>query len=203
MQTFIPIATTDYLEIAKVLDNKRLFKQALEGWQILMVLEKLDPEGNFREPKGWVNHPAVKMWRGHSPALYRYISAMLHEARSRGINSLNLYTKIGVTIQAMVTRDALALVRQKMYSTGVTQNFDECRSEIVDKYVTEMHNNFPIWQQHPEYYEVVASTHRRALLCKNYEHYSQFGWPEDTGVAPTEYEYLWPVQKEKTNATTN
>jgi hypothetical protein len=39
--------------------------------------------------------------------------------------------------------------------------------------------------------EAVASTHRVALLSKNYEWYSQFGWPEDTGTRPESYEYLW------------
>ena len=64
MQTFVPLTST-VDDIAKVLDNKRLNKQALEGWQILMTLLELDPQGNHRVPKGWYNHPAVKMWRGH------------------------------------------------------------------------------------------------------------------------------------------
>lgn len=87
MQTFIPIATTDFSEIAKTLDNKRLNKQALEGWQILMTLTELDPEGNDRIPKGWANHPAVKMWRGYEKALLDYIIAMCDEWRSRGFHT--------------------------------------------------------------------------------------------------------------------
>ena len=87
MQTFLPLATTDFGEIAKTLDNKRLHKQALEGWQILMVLLSLDPEGNHREPKGWVNHPAVKMWRGHESALLTYINSMVMEWEMRGFKS--------------------------------------------------------------------------------------------------------------------
>lgn len=87
MQTFIPIATTNFSEIAKTLDNKRLNKQALEGWQILMTLTELDPLGNDRIPKGWANHPAVKMWRGYETALLHYIIAMCDEWRSRGYNT--------------------------------------------------------------------------------------------------------------------
>jgi hypothetical protein len=87
MQTFIPIATTNFSEIAKTLDNKRLNKQALEGWQILMTLTELDPEGNDRIPKGWANHPAVKMWRGYETALLHYIIAMCDEWRSRGFHT--------------------------------------------------------------------------------------------------------------------
>jgi hypothetical protein len=206
MQTFVPIASTDYSDIAKVLDNKRLLKQALEGWQILMVLEKLNPEGQFREPKGWVNHPAVKMWRGHTPALYRYVNDMLHEASNRGIDCENLRQKVVATMQAVISRETSALIRQHTLDTGIIpkeQEYGMFKDKVVTKLVNEMQDNKPIWQKHQEYYEVVASTHRRALLCKNYEHYSQFGWPEDTGVAPTEYEYLWPVQKEKVNATAN
>jgi hypothetical protein len=40
-------------------------------------------------------------------------------------------------------------------------------------------------------YDAIASSHRKALLCKDYEWYSKFGWDEDKGVAPTSYEYIW------------
>jgi hypothetical protein len=52
-----------------------------------MTLLELDPQGNHRVPKGWYNHPAVKMWRGHEYALYRYIQAMVSEWKSRGYKS--------------------------------------------------------------------------------------------------------------------
>jgi hypothetical protein len=82
MQTFVPL-TSSNADIARVLDNKRLNKQALEGWQILMTLLELDPAGEHREPKGWRNHPAVKMWRGHELALYDYVVAMVTEWKRR------------------------------------------------------------------------------------------------------------------------
>jgi hypothetical protein len=41
-------------------------------------------------------------------------------------------------------------------------------------------------------FEQVASTHRVALLYKDYQWYSQFGWKEDEGVRPAYYQYLWP-----------
>ncbi len=75
MQTFVPLfGSTD---TAQVLDRARLNKQALEGWQILMNLVQLDPQGNHRVSKGWSNHPAVKMWRGHEGALVSYILKMV------------------------------------------------------------------------------------------------------------------------------
>jgi hypothetical protein len=162
MQTFVPL-TKSFEDIAKVLDNKRLNKQALEGWQILMVLLELDPQGNHRVPKGWVNHPAVKMWRGHEYALYRYIQAMVSEWKSRGYKST-----IGDKSKATIMRAAeLGLI--------------------------DGHSDNPNWLSDFKYFETVASSHRLALLNKDYEWYSQFGWAEDRGVRPETYEYVWPV----------
>lgn len=88
IQTFLPYADShDFREVARVLDNQRLNKQALEGWQIMMTLFELDPQGNHRTPKGWVNHPAVKMWRGAELGLLEYISEMVLEWTSRGYKS--------------------------------------------------------------------------------------------------------------------
>lgn len=163
MQTFIPIATTDYSEIAKTLDNRRLNKQALEGWQILMTLLELDPQGNHRIPKGWANHPAVKMWRGHESALYMYVLEMVEEWTARGFKS---------TIGEKATRTMQV---------------------AWENVLTPVEPTVPEWMSDTKQLEVVASTHRQALLVKEYEWYSQFDWPEDTGVAPKEYTYVWPT----------
>ena len=164
MQTFIPIATTDFREIAKTLDNRRLNKQALEGWQILMTLTELDPAGNHRVPKGWVNHPAVKMWRGYETALLHYIIAMCDEWRSRGYHTT-------IDDKARTT-----------FATAVLNG------KISTKLV------YP-----PCIVEEVATTHRTALLAKEYEWYSQFEWTEDTGTAPLTYEYLWVIEDKANN----
>lgn len=161
MQTFVPIATDNFIEIAKTLDSKRLHKQALEGWQILMVLTELDPQGNPRIPKGWVNHPAVKMWRGHEGALLSYIQAMVVEWKQRGYKS-TIDSKAEATYQSA----------SKYKSLMVTP---------------------PQWMVDQQQLDTIASTHRQALLVKDYEWYSQFGWPEDPGYAPKEYEYIWPI----------
>ena len=162
MQTFVPL-TTSFEDIAKVLDNKRLNKQALEGWQILMTLLELDPHGNHRTPKGWVNHPAVKMWRGHEYALYRYIEAMVVEWKRRGYKST-----IGDKAHATILRATqLGLING--------------------------HSDNPAWLSNFEDFKVIASSHRTALLSKEYEWYSQFGWAEDPGYRPDTYDYVWPV----------
>lgn len=162
MQTFVPLTSTA-TDIAKVLDNKRLNKQALEGWQILMTLLELDPQGNHRTPKGWYNHPAVKMWRGHEMALFMYIYAMVEEWKNRGYKS-TIATKAWNTVQVAMER----------------------------KLITE-DISAPAWLENKELFEQIASSHRTALLNKDYEWYSQFGWAEDTGVRPDTYEYIWPV----------
>ncbi len=163
MQTFVP-ETTSFSDIAKVLDRQRLNKQALEGWQILMTLLELDPQGNHRTPKGWVNHPAVKMWRGHEMALYLYIEEMVAEWRRRGYKST-----IGDKAKATIMR-AIEL-------------------EIIDQSSTN-----PTWLSDFSQFKDIASSHRTALLNKNYEWYSQFEWPEDSGCRPETYEYIWPVE---------
>jgi hypothetical protein len=79
MQTFLPYK--DFAKSAQALDNKRLNKQILEGYQILKVLGNPDPRA------GWRNHPAVKMWRGHEMGLWSYIMHMIEEADKRGIKT--------------------------------------------------------------------------------------------------------------------
>ena len=162
MQTFVPL-TDSFGDVAKVLDRQRLNKQALEGWQILMTLLELDPQGNHRTPKGWVNHPAVKMWRGHEMALYLYITDMVDEWKRRGYKST-----IGDKAKATILRGVeLGRVSTPTYS--------------------------PSWVANLEQFKIIAASHRVALLSKDYDWYSQFDWPEDTGSRPETYDYVWPV----------
>lgn len=79
MQTFVPYA--DFTESASVLDNKRLNKQLLEGRQIYSILSSKRTTG------GWVNHPAVKMWRNFDNALFSYLYAIKEECVVREIST--------------------------------------------------------------------------------------------------------------------
>lgn len=74
MQTFLPYR--DFARSAAVLDSPRLGKQRVETLQILRALEL----GDY----GWVNHPAVRMWRGFTPAVVAYGLATIGEWRRRG-----------------------------------------------------------------------------------------------------------------------
>ena len=69
MQTFLPEVT--FTASAKALDNKRLGKQRVEVLQLLRALSG--------ESKGWVNHPACKMWHGFEMALAVYGLAICDE----------------------------------------------------------------------------------------------------------------------------
>jgi hypothetical protein len=163
MQTFL-VDTGSFEVTARQLDNKRLHKQTLEAWQTLLTLTCLDPEGNDRQQKGWVNHPVTRMWRGSEALLVSYISATYFEWRSRGYKSTLL---------------------PKTFAT-----FD--RALELGRVSSEL--TLPSWMQDGDYFSRLVSTHRRALLVKNYEWYSQFDYLEDPGSSPGSYEYLWPHQ---------
>ena len=76
MQTFLPYA--DFEKTAKCLDYKRLGKQRVEAWQIYQIVSGKRTKG------GWINHPAVTMWRGFSNLLAYYYNDILDEWVKRG-----------------------------------------------------------------------------------------------------------------------
>lgn len=87
MQTFLPHA--DFTESARVLDQKRLGKQRVETLQIVQALtgvrrDVVTDELLEFEPRGWRNHPAAVMWRGHVDWLVRYQFATCDVWAARG-----------------------------------------------------------------------------------------------------------------------
>lgn len=74
MQTFMPYPA--YEETARCLDRQRLGKQRVEARQILQTLAGAS--------SAWVNHPAVRMWRGHELSLCAYGLAVCGEWVRRG-----------------------------------------------------------------------------------------------------------------------
>lgn len=79
MQTFVPFADID--KSAESLDNKRLNKQLLEGRQVYSILSSQRTTG------GWVNHPAVRMWRNYDMGLFSYLESVKDECVNRGIST--------------------------------------------------------------------------------------------------------------------
>lgn len=62
MNTFLPYDNIE--QSADCIDKKRAFKQTLETSQILSALAG--------KSKGWVNHPATRMWKGYEASLICY-----------------------------------------------------------------------------------------------------------------------------------
>jgi len=74
MQTFLP--DSNFETSAKILDYRRLGKQRVETLQLLQCL--------LGDKKGWSNHPAAKMWQGHTNALVLYGVSICQEWIRRG-----------------------------------------------------------------------------------------------------------------------
>ena len=152
MQTFITQASWNQLpeeiftDTAHVLDDKRLNKQALEAWQILMTNLRINPDGSLRVNKGWMNHPATLMWTGCDLALLKYINAMVAEWLRRGHQS------------------TIAVKARETYASALAQNL--VATEVV----------YPDWLTDKAKLEQVVATHRQALSVKNWDYYKEFGW---------------------------
>ena len=92
MQTFLPYE--DFTLSAQCLDYRRLGKQRVEALQIFNALEGI-PTKSGRQYTGWLNHPAVTMWRGYEEALLLYRNKMIEEWILRGYN--NTMEMVGVS----------------------------------------------------------------------------------------------------------
>ena len=79
MQTFVtasePTPVLSAIATANHLDRARLGKQRVECKQIWTALDT---------GKGWIHHPATKMWKGHSDTLALYAYLMCLEFANRG-----------------------------------------------------------------------------------------------------------------------
>lgn len=137
MQTFLPYP--DFAQSAACLDYRRLGKQRVEAWQIYNALTRRD--------YGWQNHPATRMWRGHTWSLLVYGGTMCKTWIARGYND-----------------NLLPRFQEAATNTNIT--------------------NAPAWLGN----EAFHSSHRAALLYKDYDHYSHFGWAESAIL-----DYIWPV----------
>jgi hypothetical protein len=134
MQTFMPSKT--FNTSAEMLDNKRLNKQILEGYQILNVLSNDDPHA------GWRNHPAVKMWKNSEHFLYSYILAMVAEANKRGIKTdKNLAN--------------LTALRNRMKDFWGTNSPEWYHDELLMRKITTTHRA-NLYVKDPEYYNAFA-----------------------------------------------
>ncbi len=138
MQTFLPFS--NFSECARVIDNKRLWKQILEANQLYQIIKN--------KRAGYRNHPATLMWKDYAPVLKYYRNVFVNEWLKRrlteppGIEPLD-------------------------YGTF-------CNDKVCEN---------PFWFNDERLY----SSHRAALLHKNFNYYSKFGWKEKP-----ELKYYWP-----------
>ena len=83
MQSFLPYE--DFKKTAECLDFRRLGKQRVEAFQIHNIVS------GKRLTGGWLNHPAVLMWKYHADALANYCNTMIAEWIYRGYNNTMQY----------------------------------------------------------------------------------------------------------------
>lgn len=91
MITFLPYS--DFELCAKCLDDRRLGKQRLETFDILVNnnLEKITPEIiHYRLPIKRQTGPAFEMWSNYSPALVAYGIAICKEWIDRGFKDTTI-----------------------------------------------------------------------------------------------------------------
>ena len=70
MNTFIP--HKNFADSVHTLDNKRLFKQAIEAKQILSILTTGKTNDGRDYPLSMKHHPIVFAWTGYLEALKHY-----------------------------------------------------------------------------------------------------------------------------------
>jgi hypothetical protein len=70
------VVSDDLEACARALDYRRLGKQRVEAYQLWRAL--------MGYTKGWVNHPATLMWKGHTCFLAKYCNTMIDEWVARG-----------------------------------------------------------------------------------------------------------------------
>jgi len=78
MQTFLPYP--DLEKSLMCLDTKRLGKQRVESMQILNILTD-------NKKSTWINHPAVRMWKGYENALKLYLNLSIQIWIKNGRNN--------------------------------------------------------------------------------------------------------------------
>ena len=183
------------------LDEKRLFKQLLESYQILNTL--------VNNKKSWSNHPAVKQWHGHEKHLFSYIYSCQHECIKRNIapeskifgNALSLFSKIMDSINQPPPiwwgrEDIINSHKSRLLCKG---EIDSLCAAIKSKLKIKNLNNwikerFDGKEKNQLKYKDINILNNYVVLADAQEfvkpnHYAQFGW-----TTPYNLEYIWPVK---------
>ena len=161
MQTFLPYK--DFIQTAKVLDYRRLGKQRVEALQIHNIIT------GKQKTNGWVNHPAVNMWRGYPEALALYHDSMIHEWVARGY------------------KNSMAYLSPKASQSGVFYPNVDYRLPSGHHRLSEGKATIqlPSWVSD----QALHQQYKTLLLQKDYQFYKAF-WP--TPINYKEHEFIWP-----------
>lgn len=143
MQTFLPY--TQFRRSASVLDDRRLGKQRVEALQILRALHL--------EDYGWANHPAVRMWHGHTPALVSYGMAIVEEWVDRGHGDTTRSNIMEFVHPATpASQDELADQQRLPPWLGRPELHRSHRSALVRKHPEHYRSHFPRIPDDLDYY---------------------------------------------------
>lgn len=163
MNTFLPIP--DLENAPKYIDDIRLNKQIVEGYQILKCnIRVLSGEQNV----GWRNHKAVRMWRGYESSLFHYVARCAEEWACRG----NKQPQDHKSYRSLFT------------DFGYLQHKDRVdppwsKDAVFFNAMCSTHRASLLWK----------SIHKDAERgVDTYYFYRQFNWKE----VPL-WEYIWPV----------
>lgn len=166
--TFV-IGSLEY--IGYTLDRKRLNKQKVEANQIL--------KASLGLTKGWVNHPAVLMWKGYPNALKHYFNEITHACIYRGFkNNMEFYE----FSQEQINNIEYQTI-QDYLDNGIPTEAS------IDKII------FPWWFQ----WKPLIYSHQASLLRKNSKYYDlsfymfdDYEFDRDELSEYLELGYLWP-----------
>lgn len=150
MQVFMP--EYSFVESAAVLDQKRLVKQLLEGRQIMAALS-----GNS---KGWTNHPATNMFRGHGATLYYYLMCIRNEMEYRGYKWENNWHEIEIMYHTYFHSE------DSYPAWMLTEEF----TKVVTTHRANLHLKAP--ELYPQYALEVVN-YRQDVCCERCNYY----WP--------------------------
>jgi hypothetical protein len=152
VQVFLP--HKNFTESARVLDQKRLVKQLLEGRQILAALAG--------QTKGWRNHPATRMFEGYELALCGYLYCIAKEMDVRGYKYENNWNEI-VRLQGHFGRE-------NGYSMPPWFNDRTTLHSVVTTHRRSLYNKAP--ELYPQY-EYEASIGADFVCCDR----CNYHWP--------------------------
>ena len=150
MQTFL--SEYNFTDAAAILDQKRLVKQLLEGRQIMAALS-----GNS---KGWTNHPATNMWRGHGGVLYYYLACIRNEMEKRGYKWEKNWHEIEIMYSTYFERE-------RIYPKWMMNNEF---NKVVTTHRANLHLKAP--ELYPQY-AIETINYRDDVCCDRCNYY----WP--------------------------